>query len=326
MSQRPAPGSPPDPHSERAEAEFAHHVAQVAAPYEIQEDTPCLACGYNLRGLSSDWRCPECGTAIGRSLHGNLLRFAQPQYVRKLARGVTLILWGILVSILVAIAGFMWRVQAAPQVMANLMALLGGLVGLVGTWMVTAPDPGRLDEAWEFNARRLIRLTLLIGLGTHVVNALGAAFVRSSPASAGAGIPLSVLAFLLGVVSLVGQVAQFVYFRKLALRIPDDRLARDTRALMWGFVVFFGAAIVGGLLSGGLAAFRLTSLPLAILCLPVACFGGIGVLGCSIWWLVLLFKYRRRFVAQALLAEQTWHGDQGGATDQPVDIGGGQGS
>ena len=88
-NQPPAPGSrSQEPHRERGEAVSADHAAQAAAPYEIQEDTPCLACGYNLRGLSSDWRCPECGTAIGRSLHGNLLRFAQPQYVRKLARGV----------------------------------------------------------------------------------------------------------------------------------------------------------------------------------------------------------------------------------------------
>ncbi|MCA9300396.1 MAG: hypothetical protein KDA28_15100, partial [Phycisphaerales bacterium] len=31
---------------------------------EIEDDTPCMQCGYNLVGLRSDERCPECGTPI----------------------------------------------------------------------------------------------------------------------------------------------------------------------------------------------------------------------------------------------------------------------
>src|SRR5688500_13104102 len=33
----------------------------------IQSDTPCHACGYNLRGLATDGACPECGTDIAYS-------------------------------------------------------------------------------------------------------------------------------------------------------------------------------------------------------------------------------------------------------------------
>jgi len=34
----------------------------------VQTDVPCHACGYNLRGLSPDGRCPECGRALDETL------------------------------------------------------------------------------------------------------------------------------------------------------------------------------------------------------------------------------------------------------------------
>jgi ribosomal protein S27AE len=45
----------------------------------IIADTTCRRCGYNLRGLSRDGRCPECGTPIGLSTHGDLLRSSGPE-------------------------------------------------------------------------------------------------------------------------------------------------------------------------------------------------------------------------------------------------------
>jgi uncharacterized repeat protein (TIGR04138 family) len=36
-------------------------------PVEINEDVPCLGCGYNLRGLTLEHRCPECGRPVAES-------------------------------------------------------------------------------------------------------------------------------------------------------------------------------------------------------------------------------------------------------------------
>ena len=40
----------------------------------LKDDFQCRTCGYNLRGLDTDGRCPECTTAVGRSVHGDLTR------------------------------------------------------------------------------------------------------------------------------------------------------------------------------------------------------------------------------------------------------------
>ena len=45
----------------------------------LEDDLACVACSYNLRGLSPDGACPECGTTVERSTRGNLLRFSDPK-------------------------------------------------------------------------------------------------------------------------------------------------------------------------------------------------------------------------------------------------------
>jgi len=36
----------------------------------IDQDRPCCRCGYDLRGLRPEGRCPECGTVIAATLLG----------------------------------------------------------------------------------------------------------------------------------------------------------------------------------------------------------------------------------------------------------------
>ena len=34
----------------------------------IEQDVPCAGCGYDLRGLSPEGNCPECGFGIAKSV------------------------------------------------------------------------------------------------------------------------------------------------------------------------------------------------------------------------------------------------------------------
>lgn len=36
----------------------------------VEDDQPCVQCGYNLRGVILSGNCPECGKAVTLSLRG----------------------------------------------------------------------------------------------------------------------------------------------------------------------------------------------------------------------------------------------------------------
>jgi hypothetical protein len=100
----------------------------------VEADEPCIFCGYNLRGLSRDGRCPECGRAVmettsltrrwvfdargTQALAGSLLLGSSPV--------------GFLASILVFIAGTALA-PAAPMLSLVAVAVL---VGAFLTWLL----------------------------------------------------------------------------------------------------------------------------------------------------------------------------------------------
>jgi hypothetical protein len=138
------------------------------SPQPIKYDLPCPRCGYNLRGLIPDGLCPECGQAIALALRENLLRYADPDWVRVIRCGVScemgwlLLLpvmflmgmispwWfmfvGIANCVLFAAAGFFLTVtDASSTPKASFLALrILSVVGLVGSlgWIVAQTSFG----------------------------------------------------------------------------------------------------------------------------------------------------------------------------------------
>ncbi len=285
----------------------------------IVEDITCRRCGYNLRGLGENGRCPECGTAVGLSIHGDLLRFAEPAWVEKLARGMELILVGIVTGIVGGCVGGGISAAGTPQSQAagTLVILLSGLLSLVGAWILTTPDPSGIGEQRFVNARKVVRAGLIAGLAGQLIN-LVLPDSRSGPLFALA----IVAATVCGLAGAVGTYAQYLYIERLAERIPDARLARLARFLRWGYSIVLGVST----LIGGIAAFYVVrSGPAAAgpgiaatlsgfgVILGVAgCAFGLGVLVMSIACIVLYIRARRAFREQAELARATWAAAAGG--------------
>lgn len=79
-----------------------------SAAYTIDQDIPCSQCGYDLRGLTLDGRCPECGSEIGLSIEEwkkrvevNPLAMSHQSWLRQIAFGFLLLAVGALLGALV---------------------------------------------------------------------------------------------------------------------------------------------------------------------------------------------------------------------------------
>ncbi len=158
---------------------------------EVTHELPCARCGYILRGLAESGACPECGEAIETSLKGNLLRAADPRWLKTVARGVGWTAWGVryvflgfLFVLLVLFGGepfYYWLDETSSllEVIKTLGYVVSGLwmltpiVIAVGWWMVAAPEPRDEDAGSGYSVVRRV-------LAALVVPALGLWFGLSS--------------------------------------------------------------------------------------------------------------------------------------------------
>ena len=273
-------------------------------------DVACRRCGYNLRGLKPDGLCPECGTPIGLSISGDLLRFADPAWLEKLALGIRYILWGLAVAVLFGILGGVVGAFLNPA-LGQALGFVGGLLALYGTWLLTAPDPSGIGEDRYANSRKVIRLALLIGLLGNLTSMLMEA----------GGIPewmrilLALVGVFAGVIWVVGEFAKLMYLEKLAMRIPEAQYAQRARFLRWAYgislllVIVLTALIVpitvaGGPGGGGAVA-------------GLGCFFPVVAIFMLVFFLMylrLLYRMGKAFRMQAQYARETWAKAKAAAT------------
>jgi len=317
--------------------------AGAQAVTTLSQDTPCRKCGYNLRGLSSDGCCPECGTPVGLSLREPLLRYCDPQWVASLARGVNLILWGFVLSFAVAfVLGFLaGSLGLKPSVWTASVAWIGALVGLYGTWLLTCPDPSGIGEDQYGTIRRITRFAVVVGLIGGTLNIIA----QSSRLPATLTLLLGIVVSVGTLVGWVGEFCKFWFMEKLCLRIPEQALARRARFLRWAmttigimFTLCFGlvgvlvwatpgagtagtaVAPVASAPAGGSAAvvnvggvvFKAQAGPgsaLAFLLPAVGCFAVLMVLAALILSVVAVhmqWRLRNALREQARYARRTW--------------------
>ena len=137
-------------------------------------DAPCLNCGYNLRTLSVEGLCPECGHPVRLSTRGEFLRFASPRWVRQLARGVLLLIIAVgvfaagRVFILTPMPGLLPYTTPTGSTLSSFMLVgsLGqfvfwaGITALVmlALWTLTKPELATPLSAEGRAARRVLRV------------------------------------------------------------------------------------------------------------------------------------------------------------------------
>ena len=251
----------------------------------INQTAICVKCGYDLHGLRPDGACPECGTAVGRSIQGDCLYFAPPEWIEKLARGMNWIVAGIIVSVFGGIlAGLALGTHWAA---ASLLIL--GVVRVGGCWLLTTAEPARRQEQLTLNARTIVRFTV----GFNYVAAWALWGPVPVPARLGA-----VGAVILGLTLLVECISTFAYARQLAIRIPSPKLADESRELMWGWIVVATLEVVLIIVGGP----RGPSGPAIV----VGCVAIVLTLAVLLLTLFFILSFRRKLSETASLARAIW--------------------
>ncbi|HTW95877.1 MAG TPA: hypothetical protein VMD30_13825 [Tepidisphaeraceae bacterium] len=218
-----------------------------SGPAVVAGDTPCRKCQYNLRSLALDGLCPECGTPVAMSIRGgDLLCYADPHWVERLARGTWLLLASILIGIglgiVRGIVGVLTNTGEQMPAIWPVVSTAVGAVNLLGIFFATTRDPSGQGEDQYGAARKLARTMLpIVVMGGCVELIFDMKMTIPSMAWV---IGLRVLTSITNVALVVLVFAFLQYLSKLALRIPDRRLYRRGTHVKWGFIVPFAIVMV----------------------------------------------------------------------------------
>jgi hypothetical protein len=262
----------------------------------VVTDVPCRKCGYNLRGLNVETRCPECGAAVGFSIQGDFLQFSDPIWLDTLANGARIYIYGVALMILGGMGASALFQQRIYYDGTQLLAF--GLMTL-GWWKLTEPDPSGLGEDRYGTSRKIIRFGLLGGIVKTMVDIL---------AEGGGVLPsvfwiITTVSTALSILWVVSLFAQLNYLRKLSLRIPDPALEKRSRFLTWAIIITFSAVII----LWSLFAFVASAMGISSGNWLLPIFGlALWTVVLAIMYLLLVEKMGKRFRELATVARRTW--------------------
>lgn len=157
-------------------------TALLDADGRVRISVPCMQCGYNLRTLTAEGRCPECGRAVGESL--DLYRsFTGGELNESLRCGMWLLAFGTGVFslpglIVVALIILVFDVGGGSDSCGVVTLVLAAIIQLAG-FVILTQRMAQLSpqvQTLRRTARWLVAAAVLLGLTSWVlinVNANG---------------------------------------------------------------------------------------------------------------------------------------------------------
>jgi hypothetical protein len=207
----------------------------------ITSDRRCGRCGYNLRGLPTNGKCPECGRPIAGTKRGHRrlsdsLSDAPLFYLKTLAWGT-----GLLALTSVGLAVAFYVANRTGSIAAAGAAGVFAVGWWMGVYIVTAARPFNentladavLDSGWFRAFNRVLAVTWLVGAGASA----GFAKVPS--------VALVWISFIAQGVGILAFAPLGVHLSSLAFWASDTALGERFRMLAWvltpaGLLVLLG--------------------------------------------------------------------------------------
>ncbi len=193
---------------------------------------PCVQCEYDLVGLDAAGKCPECGREIRDSVHPDRLLFADPDWMRGIAAGMGLMQWG-LAGLPLLMIGFSLVMLMAGRSTGRAIGSGVGMavgVGLITAVVVTVIGVvmATAREPGRRGIARWVRVTWLAG-GALVIVAWAVEWAEPKMPD---GLLLLPGLHLL----LLGIVLLGVMVERLGERVPDRKLVRTGRSVFWPWI------------------------------------------------------------------------------------------
>lgn len=236
-----------------------------AATPPVPSNLPCIGCGYDVKGLPPHQPCPECALPIWRSYMGSDLAYAPASYRKTLCLGALLIAGSTILHVtffaaIAAVFGFFANNNKPPPIVTSswffpFWFFLPNILGFVGYFLLSTPDPSLTINESRWSARRVLRLTLIlqaIGIvGQLIISSAGyaAQFFPNMPTNQLIGASFQLGAMCISFFAWIVQIiAAIKLCRVLARRIPDEKLATWIRSLLWKVPLWatLGIALVVG--------------------------------------------------------------------------------
>ncbi len=286
-------------------------VRRPDPPVNVASETACVRCGEGLQSRRSDDTCSGCGVPAWFSIYGNWLRASDLGWLERVRRGVVLCFWSSLVMLFANVLGFVlpmlfWSSESAEVLWAERAVRIGiGLIALLletaGVLCVTSREPALRSPEAPFTLRRTLR---------HLVLAYAAYYLLTRFLIL-IGFPVVevllwrwTLGLLAPLAAMALTVALIAYLLRLAPRIPDRRLRRNTATLFWVacfahlalFLLDHAVGLVFSMPDTFIFYFTATGAiqdwfhRLLLLCYAPVCVAQLVVI---IWLAVILIRYKR---------------------------------
>jgi hypothetical protein len=203
-------------------------VPETLSP-AIDTDLPCSRCDYNLKGLTADANCPECGQPIASTLRFGLIH-SDPAWLRRQAAAVP---WLAALCInRISRPDFLYPSYPVAAYIGHALNILAVGLALFACWQLSTSDARSTESAdGDGSIRRGLRLAAIVLLGLDV--ATFPLFHRAAVLPYGR--PTWLLSYALPIAFTATQFLVLLLLARHARRSGSRSLRTHARVLLYVF-------------------------------------------------------------------------------------------